>query len=190
MLRIFSLLVASLVVASGVATAAEGTRVPEVRPFAGAFLPVGDQRNVLKDAALVGGQVALEVQPALHLVGSFAWSPNENRPMLARNTVDLYQYDVGAEGFHTTTLSNDWTFKPFIGLGVGGRTYHLRDVAVKAQTDPVGYGSLGSEFQLSRIALRLEARDYVSRFKGITGGNAAKTRSDVGVTAGFAYHIW
>jgi len=39
-----------------------------------------------------------------------------------------------------------------VGAGIGARTYHLRDIDTKAKTYLSGYGALGTEFQLRRIA--------------------------------------
>jgi hypothetical protein len=47
---------------------------------------------------------------------------------------------------------------------------------------------LGTELQSGVVALRLEARDYVSCFKNALTSES-KTRNEVGLSAGFAYHI-
>jgi hypothetical protein len=52
-----------------------------------------------------------------------------------------------------------------------------------------GYGALGTELQLARTALRVEARDYVSPFKGLMGGEEAAWRNDVMLAGGFAFHF-
>ena len=50
-----------------------------------------------------------------------------------------------------------------------------------------GYGSLGTELQTGAVALRVEARDYMSCFKSpVTGLH--DTRSDLGLSLGVAYH--
>ena len=74
-------------------------------------------------------------------------------------------------------------FTPFAGLGVGGRTYDYRDLDLDAKTNAAGFGVLGGELGFGRTGLRIEARDYVSRFKPFTGGDS-KTRNDVTVAAG------
>src|SRR5262245_39088506 len=37
----------------------------EIRPYVGAYLPTGDQRDLLKDAVLVGGQASYRLIPQL-----------------------------------------------------------------------------------------------------------------------------
>ena len=44
--------------------------------------------------------------------------------------------------------------------------------------------------QHRRIAVRIEARDYMTRFKGLLGNEAAATRNDVMLGAGLAFHVW
>ena len=161
----------------------------EVRPFVGAFIPTGDQRDFLKDAVLVGGQAAWRVVPALALTGTFGWSPSKDRITAGNQTLDVYQYDVGAE---LRTLAYDGGFvglNPFVGLGVGGRTYSYRDLNVDSRTDFDGYGAVGGDIGFGPIALRIEARDYVSQFKPLTGTGSTKTRNDIGLAAGITYRF-
>jgi len=165
---------------------------PEVRPFAGAYIPTGDQADVLKSSFLVGIQAAVEVNEALHLLGTFGYAtPRPDRPAIG-NDVHIYQYDVGAELFRIIPFSDDrWSFRPFAGAGLGARTHDFKDRSdTDAQTYFAGYGALGAEIQHRRVALRIEARDYVTRFKGLLGNEAAVARNDVMLGAGVAFHVW
>ena len=162
----------------------------EIRPLVGAYIATGDQRDVLKDAVLVGGQLSWYVIPALGITGTFGWSPSKDRITPGDQTLDIYQYDVGAELRAASLWSDEmWSFTPFVGAGVGGRTYNYRDLNVDSKTDFDGYGSLGGDIALGAIGFRLEARDYVSQFKPLTGAGATKTRNDVGLAAGFSYRF-
>jgi hypothetical protein len=76
------------------------------------------------------------------------------------------------------------SFTPLAGLGIGGRTYKYRDLDVGAKTDVAGYGALGGELGFGRVGVRVEGRDYVSRFKPLTTDGDAKTRNDVTLAAG------
>lgn len=162
----------------------------EVRPFVGAFIPTGDQRDFLKDAVLVGGQASWRVIPALALTGTFAWSPSKDRITSGNQTLDIYQYDVGAEVRTPSALDGGIVdFTPFVGLGVGGRTYSYRDLSVDSKTNFDGYGAIGGDIGFGPIALRIEGRDYVSQFKPLTGTGSTKTRNDIGLAAGIAYRF-
>jgi Outer membrane protein beta-barrel domain len=156
----------------------------EIRPYVGAYIPTGDQRDFFKDAVLVGAQGSYRFTPALALTATVGWSPTEDRVRPGQD-VDLLQYDIGAELRAPSWLGGEsWDFSPFVGLGVGGRTYDYRDLDVDAKTNVAGYGALGGEFGFGQFGLRIEARDYISRFEPIIGEGEAKTRNDVALAAG------
>ena len=71
------LLAAALVVCT--ATLGAQTRTLELRPFAGASIPTGSQRDLFKDAALFGTQGALELSPTFHVIGTFGWTAGTHR---------------------------------------------------------------------------------------------------------------
>ena len=48
-----------------------GTRGFEVRPYAGAYIPTGDQRDLLEDAVLVGAQASYRILPQFTITGTF-----------------------------------------------------------------------------------------------------------------------
>jgi hypothetical protein len=156
----------------------------EIRPYAGAFIPTGQQRDFLKDAVIVGGQASYRIVPQLALTGTLGWSPSKDRITPGDQTLDVWQYDLGAELRAPSWLaSGAWDFTPFAGLGAGGRTYNYRDLDVNSKTNFAGFGTLGGELGFGRIGFRVEGRDYVSQFKPFTGGDS-KTRNDVTVAAG------
>ena len=157
----------------------------ELRPYAGAYIPTGNQRDLLKDAVLVGGQASYRILPQLAITGTVGWAPSKDRLLPGDETIDLWQYDLGAELRAPSWRSwGAMDFTPFVGLGGGGRTYNYRDLDVDSKTNVAGYGVLGGELGFGRVGVRLEARDYVSRFKPFDGGDA-KTRNDVTVATGF-----
>jgi hypothetical protein len=169
--------------------AARSEAIPEVRPFVGAFIPTGDHADVFNVAVMGGVQVAAEATGYLHLVGTFAFTGPEFKEAVPNNGhMHIYQFDVGGELFKSMQFNNDWLFRPFVGLGAGLRTYDPTQDGT-TMNYPAGYGSLGAEFQLSKMALRFEARDYVTRFEGISGNDPASTRNEVALTGGVAFHL-
>ena len=166
-----------------------GAQVPtsrgEVRPFVGAYIPAGDRRDLLRDAVLVGAQASYRVVPQLALTGTLGWSPSEDRVARDAESIDVFHYDVGVEGRAAAWLrGTTWDFTPFVGLGAGGRTYDYRDLDVGTQSKFVGYAALGGDLGFGRLGVRVEARDYLSRFTPLAGRGGADTHTDVTVAAG------
>jgi len=158
----------------------------ELRPYTGAYIATGDQRDAVKDAVLVGAQASYRIVRFLAVTGSFGWSPSKDRLIPGDEKLDIYQYDLGAEARATSWRQfGALDFTPFAGLGVGGRTYNFRDLDnVDAKTNILGYGAVGGELGFGRIGLRVEGRDNLSGFKPLIGGGDSKTRNDVTVAAG------
>jgi hypothetical protein len=159
----------------------------ELRPFAGVFLPVGAQKSDFKSATMVGAQGAIELTRYVHGVASVGWTHGHNR-FFAEDLTHIWQYDVGAELNAVTEMGWGWYFRPFLGTGVGGRTYNYRDGSAKTTTCAAGYGSLGGEIQHNVVAFRAEARDYISCFESPVSGEK-RSRNDLGLTVGLSYHL-
>lgn len=173
---------------------AQRTNLPaiDLRPVVGAIVGTGDQGDALKSAVLVGGQASYAFHSNVSLVGSFGWSPSQDKLSPQRPDLDLYQYDLGIEGrLNNLTEGSSIATRPYAVLGGGGRTYSLRNVAnADAQTDPLGYGAIGLDLNHAsgKIGLRLEARDNVTGFKGFRGELAdRKTRNDLQFSAGLTF---
>src|SRR5689334_5032680 len=70
----------------------------ELRPFVGAYVPTGDQGDLLEAAATFGGQGSFAVTRRLSLVGTASWSPSTMKQApTGDDGVDVFQYDLGAE---------------------------------------------------------------------------------------------
>ena len=70
------LVVVGLLLAFGGVTAAKAqstTPAFEIRPFVGAYIPTGDQRDALKDAVLVGGQLSWYARTTTALSYERSW---------------------------------------------------------------------------------------------------------------------
>ncbi|HET6797818.1 MAG TPA: outer membrane beta-barrel protein [Gemmatimonadales bacterium] len=184
------LLATTALIAGATVLSAQAPRAkPEIRPFVGASIPTGGQRDFFNDAPVFGLQGAVELKPTLHLVGTFAWTPGHNDFVFTRDNVNVFEYDVGLELSMVRPLGGNWQFRPYVGVGGGARTYAYQADQLGDKTCAAGYGALGTEFQLGRTALRVEGRDNVFCFRSPVPGEDSKTRNDVRLTAGVAYHF-
>jgi hypothetical protein len=171
------------------ASAQEPTVKPEIRPFMGINIPMGDQKDLFDDAVMYGLQAGFEVKPTFHLLGSFAWVPVQSKFPGAQHDAWIVQYDVGMEFNLDTELSATWSLKPFLGFGGGARSYFYEGDVLNDRTCTSGYGTLGTELAMGRTAIRLEGRGNVFCFKSPLPDPEKKTRGDVGLTLGLAYHF-
>lgn len=175
----------TFVVAAVAALAASTARAEEPRrfsiaPLVGAYVPTGDQRDLLEDSVLAGLTVSYDVHPNVAVVGGFTWAPTRTKGVLGRQDLDLLQYDLGVQGQAPILLAPGWTLKPFVGVGVGGRTYEFRNVSSGGQTDFAGYVSAGAGLEYQAVELRLTARDYLSAFDGLGNLEVSSTaRNDL-----------
>lgn len=166
----------------------------EIRPVVGAFVPTGDHRDLLKDAALMGLQLGYSINPSVALVGSFGWSPSKDKFRTVQNKVDAFQYDLGIEGrLNGLTSSGSFAARPYLAVGIGGRTYDYRDIkSMKKETNFLGYGAVGLDLdqRAGPLGFRLEARDNITSFKGMQGElSKRKGRNDIQFTIGLTYRI-
>jgi hypothetical protein len=171
---------------------APGESAIRVRPVVGALVATGDERDVLKNAVLVGGQASYTFNSNLALLGSFGWSPSEDKTTTTRPKLDLYQYDLGIEGrLNDLTTGSSVSTRPYAAVGGGARTYNLRNVpGSSAQTNPLAFGAVGVDVgpSGSRVGVRFEARDNVTWFKGLSGElQDRKSRNDVQFAAGLTF---
>lgn len=184
--------IAVIVAALGTGTAALAAQTPlkpEIRPFAGAIIPTGAQRNLFQDAPMVGVSAALELKPSLHVLTTLTWVPGQDKYPVAQDNVNIFQYTAGVEVGFVKPLGGRWELRPFAGLGVGGRTYAFQGLGLDDQTCFAGYGVVGTEFQIARTSLRIEARDNVFCYQSPMPGVPDETRNDIGLSLGMAYHF-
>ena len=162
---------------------------PELRPFIGASIPTGAHRHAIRSDLLFGLQVAAELRPRFHVVGSLAWNPARTRHATVNDEVQVLQYDAGVEFSRVDDLARGWQLRPFVGLGAGARSYLYAAGALNDRTCAVGYGAIGTELQIGETALRGEARDNVFCYESPLDGVRSRTRNDVGLSLGLSYHF-
>jgi hypothetical protein len=185
--------VASLISFAARAEAQQSNTAPvALRPVVGALVGTGDQHDALKSAVLVGGQASYAFHPNFAVVGTFGWSPSQDKLSPQQPKLDLYQYDLGIEGRLNDLTEGSWiATRPYAVVGGGARTYSLRNVPnADSQTNPLGYGALGVDLDQAggKYGLRLEARDNVTGFKGLRGEFLdRKTRNDIQLSAGLTF---
>ena len=188
--RAFATLVPlAILVPASMATAQAWPSAPELRPFVGVYVPTGSHRALLEQAMAIGGQVALEFGRGVHAVAGMAWIPTEQRGVATGGRLEMAQFDLGAEWLSPGARRLQRRVNPLVGGGVGLRAYRSRDVDTPSQANPAGYGTLGIEVRLGRMAARLEGRDYVSAFRGLGGRDGTSLRNDMTLGVGVGYHV-
>ena len=150
----------------------------------GKLLPTGEMRDVLSRANLTAATLFYSVHPALAVTTTVGWARSRDIATDEDPKLDVFTYDVGVELRAPQFALGAVTIRPMLGTGAGGRSYNYRSLDVDAAHNLAGYGSAAAEFGYRRVRLRIEARDYVTRFKPLTGVGASSTRNDVAVTAG------
>lgn len=145
-------------------------------PYAGYLItgnwydgPVGTSISTT-NAPTVGVQGSIPLTRGLSLVGNLAYASGDLRiglPLLGGVNVGsatTWMYDVGLElgGLGGTTRG----FAPFIQGGIGGMTNDISVSVLETRSTSVAY-TLGGGLDVGitpGITLRLQAKDYISRF--------------------------
>jgi hypothetical protein len=167
--------------------------VPSTRPWtlrftSGALVATGDQRNSFKDAQLSAAGLSWRVLPSLSITGTFSWARSRALDVAGRGKVDVFTSDLGVEAeTKTWSPSAAVRFKLFAGTGAGVRSYNYRNSAEDAAHHPAGYLAVGGDVSVGRMGLRLEARDYASRFTSPAGARTTDTRNDLVISAGLYF---
>ena len=175
--------------AAAAQSSAEPARKWGVLFTSGAFVPAGDQRNVLKDAQSSAVQLSWLVRPSLAITGSFDWARSRDRVTVNTPKLDVFTSDVGLEYRAPQLFTGHFvTFSPFAGLGAGARSYNYRKLDVDATHNLAGYGAIGGELGIGRVGLRVEVRDYAAGFKPLNGTGASATRNDLSIMAGLKFN--
>lgn len=157
----------------------------------GVLAPTGRHRTVLRDAFAIGAQGQIGLRRWFALVGgALVAQPGYRAPL--NGDLTMIQYDLGVElalrAASPMMHSARRRVVPFLGGGVGGRRYAVReDAATRLSTVAAAYVSAGLELAAGRGGLRLELRDYRSRSE--VAPTWRGTQNDVAVLVGIAYHF-
>jgi hypothetical protein len=156
---------AALVAAPARAAVGDAEALPahraDVSVLAGAWLPIGDARQTFEDAPLTGFQLAYELDPHLAVVGTFGWAPTRAKA-LGNADLDLYQYDLGLRGQHAFALGSATSLRPFLGVGVGARTYAFHASQYEGGTGFASYVTGGAELGWRAVAAAVTVRHQLS----------------------------
>ena len=154
----------------------------------GWLMPTGAERASIKRADLTAVVVSYVPRPSFAITGTFEWARSHDLAVAGQPKLDVFICDVGAEARGTQmSLGGAWKVAPFIGIGGGARSYNIPKLPLDPTYNLAAYGSVGGEFAIHRVHLRLEVRDNVSSFKPLTGGGKAATRNDVVVMLGLRF---
>lgn len=193
-----------LVLALAGAAAAQAQAPPirfELAPAAGAMLFASDLPSEFQltsefgdaltlsgveiDPALaVGGRVGVRVGERFGIGASLLYSPlTYSTSTAAEQDGDLYTYGADVS-YHATGLSE--RVAPFVIAGVGAKSYGFD--GADTETDLMWNAGLGVDVGLSpNLALRLEARDYMSMFDPAVDGLDEELQHDIGLSAGLSF---
>jgi hypothetical protein len=163
-----------------------------MRPYAGAYLPIGGEREAIDDGSLGGLQMSFVLHPRLAVTVNFGMAATKIRDAAEIQPLVLSQLDVGVEW-----RPREWRpralvhFSPFVGFGLGMRTMDYRDLDVESQSRSDGDFAFGGELRVGPIGFRVETRDYLVESRRFSGGDArARVRSDLSIAAGFSFHLY
>ena len=182
----------SIVVASSLsAQTTDSAAAPAKQPHwelvvpSGAMVPTGAQRDAIKRGNMNAVQITYVAQPSLAIVSTFGWARSKDVATAGNPKLDVFTYDVGAElRAPRWNVGEAISIASFAGGGAGGRSYNYRKLDVDATHNIAGYATVGTEVGVRSVHVRLEARDYLTGFKPLSGIGAGRTGNDVVVMAG------
>lgn len=155
----------------------------ELLGSSGALVPTGTQRGALRTAPTSTAQVLYVIRSRVAVSAMLGWARSRDLLMEDAPKLSVFTYDLGVETRGTErSVARRLTIFPFAGVGAGARSYDHRGVDDDATHVIAGYASAGAELGLSRVRLRVEARDYVSTAASFMGSSAG--RNDVALVAG------
>lgn len=139
---------------------------------------------VLEDAVTFGGRTALRFADRVSIGAGLFYTPLAYSTTNASD-LDGGLYTYGADvAYHATGLSRK--VAPFAVIGLGAKTYDFE--GAELETDFMWNAGGGLDVRLNpALALRLEARDYMSMFDPQTTGIDEELQHDVVLSAGLSF---
>ena len=183
--RAISLLLATTLLSSPVC--AQDAPRSQIRAFAGAMIPTGQQAHDFASAPLLGGTLATHTGTHTTTIASLSWAPTVSHFPGIGSRVQFVTWDIGLEVASVPHTSAARTV-PFGGIGLGARSYEWADDTLTSPNLLSGYVAAGVELRRGRPALRFEVRDYISPFRR-PSADKRSMRNDVMVSMGVAYGI-
>jgi hypothetical protein len=144
-----------------------------------------------RDGIGAGVNAGVRIAERFGLEAMFVWIPTELRAESGLesygNEVDVNSLTWGATALFYFPWLGD--VEPFAGLGIGAETASFGpQLAWERQSDLMGNVVLGGNAWLNdNVALRLEARDCVTRFDSHVDGADRSTENDLMLFAGFMF---
>ncbi len=158
-----------------------------LRPYVGASIPTGGQRDVLDAGVLLGAEAAYGVARNLRVIGDGSWTRPSTKLVSVDARTNVFQYDAGLEWSVPRAAEAAW--RPFVALGGGVRDYRYAASALDDHAGGVGFGAVGTDFLVRQAALRIEARDNVFSYASPLAGGGRSTRNDLGLALGVSFHL-
>lgn len=150
----------------------------------GAMIPTGVQRDAVKRGNLSALQLTFASRSGLAVASTLGWTRSRDVASAGEPKLDVFTYDAGLEWRAPRWASGTVGFRPFAGVGAGGRSYNYRKLDLDATHNLAGYASAGGDLTVRRVRVRLEARDYVGGFKPLDGNGEGRRSNDVVVMVG------
>lgn len=162
-----------------------------IRPLVGSYFLTGDARNVFSSAALGGLQLSLAPTRRFAATVTFAVAPSTDRSAAPSRALDVVTLDVGAEWrLGGWQCDAGRLCAPFVGAGLGSLAYDYSDSSSGSTTYHDGYVALGGDIGFGVVAVRLEARDYLSRSSPPSNQSARQTTQNaVTIALGVGFRL-
>jgi len=153
----------------------------------GVRIPTGRERDVSGPAFLIGGQVAVRMGRHAAAMMSVSAAQGDDRTHVGDNALTAVQYDVGVERHGCPFCVAVQAAKPFVGAGVGMRTYRHDRSSRPATTSATVYVAAGAELRKGRAGFRAELRDNLV---SVQQDQQRSVWNDIELRTGLAYHFF